>query len=267
MKRSFFSALTCIVAVSMLIANANAQENFLQAEIFSGQSKPMKDYQKIGEAQPGWLIGGAFNYYFLDGFGLGLDLRSVKHSRSQQSSDTIFYNDGYISNAYENENEFRHFGISLGPVYQLQAGKISLELFAKGGVLFQKMPQYTRKLHVKYHSLDPEAPIEANYNVLKTTHDAETKAWAVVAGANLSYNVTKNFGLFFQTDYHTTLGKESFGKPTNFTFEDQRLGLNRPLDGVADGTAKVQMLNFNLGIKFSFGKRNYRDYSELKEVQ
>lgn len=249
----------------------NAEPGRLQLSAFGGLSMPMGKYKnEIGRAKNGYFGGLAIDQYFWGNkWGIGLDARFLNHD--MRKFDSVFFDNGHIGTNYFNHPSFQHIALSVGPTYKASFGKVDLEAFLRGGVLFEGFPQYAQSIYVNAAAGPPAKLFDTYYT---SNSKEKTKSWMGLGGIRLSYALNNNWGLFAQADYLRAFGK-SFGKDSSEFYvtrynEKKTLGAKDVLN-VKDGqitnildfyeeqpiTQKtfVQAVNVGLGIKYTFGSK------------
>lgn len=237
MKKYFFNALVLFLVVTV----ANAQESSFQIGAFGGLSNPMGDYKSpIGRALNGYYTGVSLDYYFIEGMiGLGIDARMAEHDHL--ALDTISTGNAMLFSTMEGEPRFKHMGVFLGPTFQSYIGNLGLEFYGKLGMMSQKMPQHRRHLLFFMQG----QPI--NMDVLESVHDAKSRSIAGVYGFRINYRITSWLGLFATGDYQQQISGQGYELrllESQFTY---------PAEETPPGIAKVNMMNFGLGLRFFFG--------------
>jgi outer membrane protein OmpA-like peptidoglycan-associated protein len=249
---------------------ANRKGRF-QISAFGGLSMPMGKYRnEIGRAKDGYFGGLAIDQYFKGNkWGIGIDARFLNHDI--RKFDSVFFDNGYIAADYANHPSFQHIGVSIGPTYKSIFGKLDLEAFLRGGVLFQGFPQYKQSVYINQAVGPPIALFDSYYT---SNPKRITKAWMGLGGLRLSYALNKNWGVFAQADYLRTFGKNFGGDSSEFhitRYNVKKAITTTDVLNVKDGqlinlldfyeekpvTQKtfVQAVNIGLGIKYTFGAR------------
>jgi outer membrane protein OmpA-like peptidoglycan-associated protein len=243
----------------------------LRISAFGGISMPLGDYKnEPGRAKNGYFGGLAIDRHLKGNkWAIGLDARFLNHDI--RKFDSLFFNNGYIATDYANHPSFQHIGLSIGPSYQSDFGKISLEFFVRGGILFQGFPQYTQSVYMN-QAVGPPVKLFDNYY----TDNAKriTKAWMGLGGARLSYLLSDNWGVFLQADYLRAFGSSFAGDASEFRIirygEKKAIGASDVLV-VKDNQITnlndfyeeqpivqktfVQATNISLGVKYTIGRR------------
>ncbi len=249
-------------------ANNNGR---LQISAFGGFSMPMGIYKNdIGRAKNGYFGGLAIDQYFKGNkWGIGIDARFLNHDI--RKFDSVFFDNGYIATDYINHASFQHVGVSIGPTYKSKFGKLDLEAFLRGGVLFQGFPQYKQSVYIN----QAVGPALNMFDTYYTDNPKRiTKAWMGLGGIRLSYVMNDNWGIFVQADYLRTFGKK-FGKDSSefhITKYEVKQALT-PSDVLTEKGGNitnintfyeetptthktfVQAVNVGLGIKYTFGAK------------
>lgn len=243
----------------------------LQISAFGGFSMPMGNYKKdIGRAKNGYFGGLAIDQYFKGNkWGIGIDARFLNHDI--RKFDSVFFDNGYIATDYINHASFQHIGVSIGPTYKSKFGKLDLEAFLRGGVLFQGFPQYKQSVYIN-QAIGPALNMFDTYYT--DNPKRITKAWMGLGGIRVSYVMNDHWGIFAQADYLRTFGK-NFGKDSSefhiakyevkqaLTLSDvltEKGGTITNINNFYDETPTthktfVQAVNVGLGIKYTFGSK------------
>jgi len=243
----------------------------LQISAFGGLSMPMGKYKSdIGRAKTGYFAGLAIDQYFKGNkWGIGIDARFLNHDI--RKFDSVFFDNGYVATDYINHPSFQHIGVSIGPTYKSNFGKLDLEAFVRGGVLFQGFPQYKQSVYIN----QAVGPALNMFDTYYTSNPKRiTKAWMGLGGLRLSYALNKNWGVFAQADYLRTFGKK-FGSDSS-EFQITKYDVKKALTAADVLTVKnntitnintyyeetptiqktyVQAVNVGLGIKYTFGAK------------
>lgn len=241
----------------------------LQLAAFGGLSMPQGQYKKeIGRARNGYFGGLAIDQYFKGNkWGIGLDAHFLNHNMGK--FDSVFFANGHIATDYENHPSFQHIALSVGPTYKAAVGRLDLEAFLRGGVVFEGFPQYTQSIYVNAAS---GPPVKAFDNYYTSNTKEKTKSWMGLAGLRLSYGLGNKLGIFVQADYLKTFGK-SFGSDSSefyvTSYQVKKALTATDVMNVKDGmitnildfyeekalTQKtfIQAVNVGLGIKYTFG--------------
>lgn len=245
MKRLVFIVATLFIEVSVCLVAKSQEDGYLQLGVSGGLSSPTGSYSKPqASARKGFMTGIFTDYYFMrSNFGIGIDARLINHPH--ESPDTIYFNNGYTANTYSSPKRFRHFSLTLGPVYRFSGSKIGVELYAKGGILFQQFPIFANAT-VK-PPVTPGGKIQTTYHSRTTVDNA--KAWTVLTGVRFNYSIVPKLNVFLFGDYQTTVGKQFFGKPSQFAVRD--IPISQTSDNTYIGT---KMFNIGTGIKFILGE-------------
>lgn len=243
----------------------------LQIAAFGGLSIPMGNYKEdIGRAKNGYHAGMAIDKYFKGNkWGIGVDARFL--NQDIRKFDSVFFSNGYIATDYVNHPSFQHIGVSIGPSYKTGSGKLAMEVFLRGGILFQGFPKYIQSVYIN-QAVGPALNLFDNYYT--NNPKRITKAWMGLGGFRLSYNIDKNWGVFLQGDYLRTFGKDLGGDSSEFhvsgyklkkaitsgdvfaTKDDKITNLGDFYEEVpVSQKTFVQAINVAAGIKFTFGGR------------
>lgn len=261
MKKDFFKALVALFAVSSISPVHSQQPKYWQAGVFSGVSFPTGTYKDpIGRVNMGYTVGAFADYYFIPGkFGLGLDARFVHHRMVR--NDALEFQGGILQSQYASEPRFRHVSLTIGPAYEFRGGTFGFEVFARGGVMLQQFPSYTRQL-IRFDVPEgSKAQIETRY---QTSSDPKVNAWAVLSGLRFNYRHNTKISFFAQGDYLATVGKSFFGKPSQFTLREARAGSKYPHEDIGTGKTNISMMNIAVGVRFLLG--DDRNPNVLKEI-
>lgn len=243
----------------------------LQISAFGGFSMPMGNYKNdIGRAKNGYFGGLAIDQYFKGNkWGIGIDARFLNHDI--RKFDSVFFDNGYIATDYFNHASFQHIGVSIGPTYKSKFGKLDLEAFLRGGVLFQGFPQYKQSIYIN----QAVGPALSMFDTYYTDNPKRiTKALMGVGGLRLSYALNDNWGLFAQADYLRTFGKKLGSDSSEFhitkyevkqalTASDvltEKAGVITNINTYYEEiptTQKtfVQAVNVGLGVKYTLGAK------------
>ena len=278
MKKLIFTialvALAFVIQAQETGRKEQVAANF-QVIAVSGFSSPLGSYRNgIAHAKDGYFGGLAIDRYFKGGsWGLGFDTRFLNHNI--RKIDTVFFNNGYLATDYHNHPSFQHVSVALGPSYRTAFGKFSVEVYLRGGLLFQGFPKYTQSIYV-----NQAVGVPLNmFDAYQTDNPKRiTKSLMGLGGLRLNYSISKQWAVFFQADYLRTFGTKLMGDSSKFKVieypvnqsltqndvvlvkNDQISNLNDYYDRVSQNTAiNVQSLNAALGIKFSFGAGKIRE--------
>lgn len=264
MKNYFFKALVASIVVLSVTSAQAQQPKYWQAGLFSGASFPTGTYKSpTGRVGMGY-VGGAFvNHYFVHGFGLGADGRFVYHRMLR--NDTLKFQGGTMTNQYVSPSRFQHIGLTVGPTYEIKSGIVGLELFAKGGVLFQQFPSYTRISERFVYEPPQKIPVLRRETRYQTNSAANAMAWAMLTGFRFNYRHRQKITFFAQGDYLASVGTSFMGKSSMFSLREAPAENKYPNDDFGSGRTGISMMNISVGIKYLLGDQ--RDISELKEVQ
>lgn len=185
----------------------------LQFSAFGGFTAPLKDYRReVGKAKTGYFYGLAVDQFFRGNqWGIGLDIRFLKHE--SRKLDSVFFANGYLATNYFNEQAFKHLGLSIGPTYKANLGKMEMEAFVKAGVLFQQFPEYVQSIYIHTPGGPPVKMFDDYY-----TNNAKNKAkaWMGLTGLRITYQINDDIGVFLQADYLSTFGKRFGGDSSRF---------------------------------------------------
>lgn len=243
----------------------------LQISAFGGLSMPQGKYKnEIGRAKNGYFGGLAIDQYFKGNkWGIGIDARFLNHDI--RKFDSVFFDNGYIATDYVNHPSFQHIGVSIGPTYKSNFGKLDLEVFLRGGVLFQGFPQYKESIYVNQASGPPLPLFDTQYT---SNPKRITKGWMGLGGLRLSYALNEHWGVFAQADYLRTFGK-SFGSDSS-EFHITKYAVKKALtasdvlpvknDAITNintyyeeiptiQKTYIQAVNVGFGIKYTFGAK------------
>jgi outer membrane protein OmpA-like peptidoglycan-associated protein len=243
----------------------------LQISAFGGFSMPMGNYKnEIGRAKNGYFGGLAIDQYFKGNkWGIGIDARFLNHDI--RKFDSVFFDNGYIATDYINHASFQHIGVSIGPTYKSKFGKLDLEAFLRGGVLFQGFPQYKQSIYIN----QAVGPALNMFDTYYTNNPKRiTKALMGLGGLRLSYALNDNWGLFAQADYLRTFGKKLGSDSSEFHITKyevkQALTTSDVLIEKAGAITNIntyyeeipttqktfiQAVNVGLGVKYTFGSK------------
>ncbi len=265
MRKLILVFLAFIISLSAVAQQNPGEAGKLQFGAFGGLSMPLGTYKdSVGRANNG-KIGGLFidKYFRGNNFGIGIDARYLQHA--SRTFDSIFFANGSLEPTYNNNQTFKHFGISIGPTYKFTSRQFSFEAFARGGILFQQFPNYDQTLT---YSTSLGSPI--SLKVLETINpNDKTKAWMALGGVRFNYLLAKNLDVFTQVDYLTTVGDKFGSDQSDFQIQYYRQltalpegekefmeDLNRFYNREEHIIAKtfVQALNISIGVKYSLGK-------------
>lgn len=243
----------------------------IQVSAFGGLSSPTATYRNgIGRAKDGYFGGLALDKYFRGGkWGLGLDARFLNHD--MKKFDSVFFNNGYVAADYLNHASFQHVAVSIGPSYKAGFGKLGLEAYLRGGVMFQGFPKYTQSVYIN-QAVGP--PVKVYDNYFTDNPKRITKALMGLGGFRLSYVLNRSWGVFLQADYIRTFGGHLMGDSSKFsnrgypvkqalTPSDVLMVKGGQISNINDyyenapvsTKINVQALNAALGIKFTFGSK------------
>ncbi len=245
MKRNLLIVATVSIVAVLFSNTARSQEgSSLRIGFYGSTSNPSGEYKDgIARARKGFGYGLSADYFFTGSrLGIGIDARFTKHPH--QMADTIFERSGMatrtVANTYSSPLNFRHLGITLGPVYHFGEGKLGIELYAKGGMLFQQFPTYVRREVIVINDIFGNAPPVTVVNEQPSARDARANTLTALMGARVSFEVFPRLELFVLADYQTT-----FGKNGRFAERDQA--------GQAIKSAGTRMMGLGSGIRLNFG--------------
>lgn len=275
MKKLIFTLVMLLIAGlgwAQVASNSSksVQKGQLQISAFGGLSMPQGSYKgNPGRAKNGYLGGLAIDQYFKGNkWGIGIDGRFLNHDI--RKFDSVFFDNGYIATDYINHPSFQHIAVSIGPTYKSDLGKVELEAFLRGGLMFQGFPQYKQSVFINQAVGPPLNMFDSYYT---SNPKRITKAWMGLGGLRMSYKINRNWGVFMQGDYLRTFGK-SFGGDSS-EFHVRGYNLKKPILPADVFTVKgdritnlndyfeekpvtqktyVQAVNVALGVKFTFGK-------------
>lgn len=275
MKRLILTFLAVLITAVTWAQKTNSTDSLSRGRLqilgFAGVSMPLGKYRNdIGRAKDGFFGGIALDQYFNGNkWALGIDARYVKHDIRKM--DSVHFSNGYLATAYANAAAFKHFGVSIGPTYRANFGKVDLEVFLKGGILFQEFPQYAQSIYVAAGGGSAVKTMDTYYT---SNAKNKAKAWMGLGGLRLNYALDHNWAVFLQADYLRTFGK-SFGKDSS-EFQITKYVVKKAIvatdvmvvkgDRVTNYTdfyaeapvsqkTFVQALNVAVGIKYTFGAR------------
>ncbi|WP_353124210.1 OmpA family protein [Parapedobacter pyrenivorans] len=268
MKNSLRVALAVLFVWLMWNHEVKSQERFpWQVGVFGGISPTLGTYHgDTAQANLGYVGGFFADHYFGGGdFGAGIDVRMIQHPL--WGGDSVLFRNGYTATTYHNAKRFQHMGLAVGPTYRFRTGKFELELFAKGGILFQQFPNYTREL--VYETADVRGGMMTQSVVIRRTANSADKAlaWMGVGGLRLNYEVARNLSVFVQGDYLSTFGTRFGGKPSVFFIEELPIiqplteghFVENPYEFFAEKPeirrTFAQAVNIAAGIKYAFGRK------------
>jgi len=268
MKNVLHFILAVLFMALLVPGKSQAQEpSPWQVGLFGGVSVPLGTYRgDTAQANPGYM-GGVFADYFFgqSAFGIGLDARFLQHPI--RHADSLFFRNGYIATDYHNARRFQHIGVALGPTYRFQGGKFGIDLFAKGGVLFQHFPAHTREL--VYELRNAMGGMDTHSAMVQRTANVSNRAmaWYGVGGLRVGYQLAPSWRVFLQADYLTAFGNTFGGKSSRFTMEE-RIPLmplsetdfvENPYEYFFDKPEPrhtfTQAANGSIGIAYTFGSR------------
>lgn len=238
MKKCF--GMMCVF-VLVCYSAIQAQESKVKFDVYGGISSPLDSYKSpIGRAKGGYFTGVSLDYYFVEGMiGLGLDARFAEHKHSPL--DTITVDNATLFSSYSTSERFRYKGIFIGPTFQSYIGRMGIEFYAKGGVVAQQMPLHDRNMLFFMGSNLISA------KAFTTMHQEKSSAFAVIGGFRINYKITDWLGLFMMGDYQDHLSSQGY------EIKKLQSQFNYPASETPEGTAKIKMMNFGMGLKFMFG--------------
>jgi len=253
----------------------------VQISAFGGLSSPTGTYRNgTGRAKDGYFGGIALDKYFKGGkWGLGLDARFLNHD--MRKLDSVFFNNGYVATDYLNHASFQHVAVSIGPSYKAGFGKLDLEAYLRGGIMFQGFPKYTQSVYLN-QAVGP--PVKMFDSYFTDNPERITKGLMGLGGLRLTYRLNRGWGLFFQVDYLRTFGGHLMGDSSKFstrgypvkqvlTATDVLIVKGGQISNINDYYEKaqvnnkinVQALNAALGVKFTFGAKGKKSPAEAKQ--
>ena len=255
MKRHFLiGAIALFIMVLLFTAKAFSQEGgSLKLGFYAGASNPSGKYRDgVAKAGRGHAFGISADYMFAESnLGIGIDTRMIRHSH--QASDTVIVRSGFNTSTtfdtYSSPMHFRHLSFTIGPVYHIGEGRIAIDLYARGGMLFERLPAYVRKETIAVDNpFSSNPPAVFVYETAVARRESATSLTALM-GVRTSFEVFPRFDIFLYGDYQTTIGSK--GK---FVVEDLRNAQNTQ-------SAPIRMLSLGGGIRLKFG--DGRDDSSL----
>lgn len=239
--------------------------------IYGGISAPLGTYKgDIGRAELGPLLGIGLDHYFKGNhWGIGVDFRYFQHNMRKFDMDTFHFATGFKVMDQSNAAGFKNYALSIGPSYKYSSGKLAIEAFVRGGVLFQKFPEYSEKLYL----FDPSTSIATEELTPFYTDNAinNPKSLMGLVGAKLSYSFNNNIGVFIQADYLRGFGeklgdgKSKFYVTNNDVIKEiekeDKLYIRDGYTNIYEYYSEkkttretfVQTINVSAGLKFSFG--------------
>lgn len=251
-----------IVALSFADNGWSQEGSSIKFGIYGGMSNPTGAYKdSLSRARNGYALGISGNYFFPgSGLGIGIDARMIRHAHQMQETTVQKQGTSTLttSSTYTSPLRFRHTSITLGPVYHIGEGSLGIDLYAKGGMLFERFPTYIRKQTIEVQNPIGGGPFGGGQTTTSTfVYDHSTarkdkaETWTGLFGAKISYELFRGFEIFAYGDYQTTFGKEG-----RFTVEDLR-------NGQPPQTIPIRMVSFGGGIRLSFG--DGRDPGTLRD--
>jgi|GEM_PF-6063115 len=255
MKRHFLIMATVLsITIGLITGSARAQdEASFKFGFFGGLSNPTGNYKEgIGRATGGKLMGISADYMFVGSkLGIGLDARLFQHPH--QRPDTVVEQANLTTsttlNTYTSPLRFKHYSFTLGPVYRIGEGKLIVDLYAKGGMIFERFPTYLRKETVVIEAPLSNGPPGTFVFEKAAAKTEQTSSLTMMMGARLSFEVLPNIELFVFGDYQSSIGSK--GK---FVVED----LQNPQD---TQQTPIRMFSYGGGLRLAFGAG--RDDSSL----
>lgn len=246
-------------------AQTEKKSGEFQVGAFGGISLPMGTYKSIGETKNGYFGGLFMDQYFKGNtFALGLDGRYLQHGI--HTSDSLIFGNGHIGSQYFNAQQFKNWAITFGPTYKYENRKFHLELFVKGGVLFQSFPQHQTTLSYFGGNTNQMTDIV----IKQTSNDSSNRAksWVGLGGLRFNYSITPRIAAFAQVDYMQSFGDQFFGKAAQFQVEE-RLPSGMPIEettriktftdhydeSFTTRKTPYQSVNASVGVKFMLGKK------------
>ena len=169
-----------------------------------------------------------------------------------------------MTNQYVSLARFQHVGLTVGPNYETKSGVVGLELFAKGGVLFQQFPSYTLISERFVYEPPQTSPVLRRETRYQTNSSANAMVSAMLTGLRINYRHRPKITFFAQGDYMTNFGKLLFGKSSMFSLREAPAENKYPNDDFGSGRTEVNMMNISVGIKYLLGDQ--RDVSVLSEI-
>lgn len=246
----------------------------LELSIFGGPSLPLGDYKgDIGRAKNGINAGLSLDYFFGNSnWGIGLDGRYQQHKMRSFITDSgatnsLVYGFGNGFTQFSQvDDAFKHIGISLGPVYRVDAGPVAIRAFVRAGALFQKYPSYTQSIWAQNPFTNQ---LENVLTPFQTDNQDAPIALMGLAGLRVVYKITPKIGIGLQADYlrafgdkgeFSVLSNEKKREIDNIRFEREDKD-NVYTTNITDfystektrKSAPIQDFNVGLSIQFSFG--------------
>ncbi len=265
MKKLFLFAIALLLQelVNAQPAAKIKEPGYVQVGVFGGISQPLGMYRgETGRAQTG-PAGGLFadKYFRGNRWGIGIDARFMQHNI--RKFDSVFFANGNIAPTYNRRTAFRHFGIALGPSYKQGMGRMELEAFVRGGILFQQFPEYYQT--ITYNFAVPPPGSAVIYRTANASNSA--RSWMGMAGIRINYLLSDKLGLFLQADYLRGFGTRFGADSSEFYIQyNELLKPIGPADIVDDPynhyseipvvkKTHTEAVNLSLGIKYTIGKK------------
>ncbi len=192
------------------------EKNFARSSFFLevGANIPAFGWgSDYGYAKTGFEIGAGWDYYFLNKWGFGIDLRfhqnnldrkentiSLKDSRYSQGY-TVELNNGATTGVWNGKS------IAIGPTYKtpLFNNKFELEAYIKGGIAMYKLPSLSDS-YVITDTLTGTSYkttiIDGYYHEKESGSDIKPFG---IAGIRFGYNLSDNWMIYATVNYKTTL--------------------------------------------------------------
>lgn len=247
MKTSFLiRSITLFIVALSFSNNVRSQEgSTFKLDLYGGSSNPIGKYRdSLAMARNGYTTGLSATYFIPEsGLGIGLDARLTRHPHQKPEPIIVNYSGGTTretDNTYSSPLRFRYISIGIGPSYRLGTGRLSLDLNAKAGIVFQSFPLYTRSHRLVATDPFTGLPVSFGYD-LYAARNKGTNAFNLLAGGKISYQIFRGIEIFGFADYQEVLGDK--GK---FVVEDLR-------NGQDPQKITIKMFNFGGGIRISFG--------------
>jgi hypothetical protein len=255
MKRHFLIVATTLsITVSLIAGSARSQEGgSLKLGLYGGRSNPSGSYKDgIGSAKSGHAFGISADYMFTGSkLGIGIDARLTGHAH--QAPDSVIKRDGFNTsttvNNYNSPLRFRHLGIVLGPVYHIGEGRLGVDLYAKGGMLFEQFPTYVRKETLVVDNPFSNLPPAVFVFDRSAAQTKSANSWTALVGGKISFEILPKVEIFVYGDYQTTIGSGG-----SFVVTDLQ-------NGQEPQKVPIRMVSLGGGIRLAFGEG--RDDSSL----
>jgi len=282
MKKIIFTFLLLLTSACFLYAQTETQLDSAasihpgntQINVYGGVSMPLGTYKgNIGRVNLGPVIGLGIDHYFKGNhWGIGMDFRYFQHTMRKFNTDTFHFATGFRTMEMSDAKGFKNYALSIGPSYKFSRGKLDIEAFLRGGILWQSFPQYEQQLFVL--DMVSNTYVEALKPMYTDNETNNPKSLMGLAGVKFTYNFTENIGLFLQTDYLRGLGeklgegKSGFYVSSNSVLKEiqefDKIYIRNDETNVYDYYSKertsqqtfVQAFNVSLGLKISFGGKN-----------